>query len=107
MKNVRYKVSDIRDQIDPLDGLGNDNTDEIYTHDEAMLIVEAFEDLLEKNDITIPSPEDDEKDPDNKARLYGSTYSDLLDDVETMIKGILSRHKPDTKVIEDVFSGRV
>lgn len=36
-------------------------------------------------DITLTSPEDDEKDPDNAARLYGSTYYDLLDDTESVV----------------------
>lgn len=34
----------------------------IYTHDEAALIIEKFEDVLSQYDIHIPSPEDDERD---------------------------------------------
>lgn len=51
----------------------------IYTRDEAMLIVEMFEDVLDTYNIKVPSPEDDEREPDNEAKLYGSVYSDLLD----------------------------
>ena len=54
----------------------------IYTRDEAMLIVEMFEDVLDTYNIKVPSPEDDEREPDNEAKLYGSVYSDLLDNVE-------------------------
>ena len=46
----------------------------IFTHDEAMQILELFEDVLEEHDITIPSPEDDDREEDNTARLYGSVY---------------------------------
>lgn len=49
----------------------------IYTHDEAMLIVEMFEDILSEYNIHIPSPEDDEREPDNMVGLYGYTYSDV------------------------------
>ncbi len=79
----------------------------IYTHDEAMLIVEMFEDILIQHNIKIPSPEDDERELDNDAALYGSTYSDLLDSVEDKLIEILKRHTLNTKVIRDEFSGTV
>lgn len=79
----------------------------IYTHDEAMLIVEMFEDVLNKYGITVPSPEDDEKEANNEAALYGSTYSDLLDGVEEKLIEMLGNHKPDTEVVEYEFSGTV
>ena len=41
----------------------------IYTHDEAMLIVEMFEDVLDTYNIKVPSPEDDERELDNEAKL--------------------------------------
>jgi hypothetical protein len=81
--------------------------DMIYTHDEAMLIVEMFEDILIQHNIKIPSPEDDERELDNDAALYGSTYSDLLDSVEDKLIEILKRHTLNTKVIRDEFSGTV
>lgn len=79
----------------------------IYTHDEAMLIVEMFEEVLCANGIKVPSPEDDEREPDNEAALYGSTYSDLLDDVETALVEMLAKHTPSTEVVEGEFSGTV
>lgn len=78
----------------------------IYTHDEAMLIVGMFEDLLTENNIKLPSPEDDERDPDNDAALYGSTYSDLLDAVEQQIIDILNKHEEGVEVVTGMFSGR-
>lgn len=79
----------------------------IYTHDEAMHIVEMFENLLCEYDIKIPSPEDHERDPEDDAGLYGSTYSDLLDAVESEIIDLLNKHKPSTEVIPYEFSGMV
>lgn len=64
----------------------------IYTRDEAMVIVELFENVLDKYDITIPSDEDDERDPDNTARLYGSTYYGLVDAVENALILMLVDH---------------
>lgn len=79
----------------------------IYTHDEAMLIVEMFEDVLSKYNISIPSDEDDEREEDNMVGLYGSTYSDLFDSVEEKICSILARCKRGEKIIENEFSGTV
>ena len=41
----------------------------IYTHDEAMLIVEMFEDVLSKYNISIPSDEDDEREEEKMVGL--------------------------------------
>lgn len=79
----------------------------IYTHDEAMLIVEMFEDVLSKYNISIPSDEDDEREEDNMVGLYGSTYSDLFDSVEENICSILARCKRGEKIIENEFSGTI
>lgn len=79
----------------------------IYTHDEAMLIVEIFEDVLSKYNISVPSNEDDERENDNLIGLYGSTYSDLLDRVEEKICSILARCRRGEKIIENEFSGTV
>lgn len=79
----------------------------IYTHDEAMLIVEMFEDVLSKYNISIPSNEDDEREEDNMIGLYGSTYSDLLDSVEENICSLLARCRRGEKIIENEFSGTV
>lgn len=40
----------------------------IYTHDEAALIVEEFETVLEKYGVKIPSPEDDEREKPSSAK---------------------------------------
>lgn len=90
-----------------LEGRGEGRERVIYTHDEAAQIVEMFEDLLEAHDITVPSPEDDEKDKENGARLYGSTYSDLLDSVEEAIIGIADKARRAARIIEQVFSGEI
>jgi hypothetical protein len=79
----------------------------IYTRDEAMLIVEMFENVLDTYNIKVPSPEDDEREPDNEAKLYGSVYSDLLDNVEESLIDLLDRHKKHTVIVTDEFSGTV
>ena len=78
----------------------------IYTHDEAMLILQMFENVLSGYDIKVPSPEDDERAPDDVG-LYGSTYSDLFDSVEGKLIELLDRHKEGTEVIEGKYSGTV
>lgn len=80
----------------------------MYTHDEAARIVDLFESLLDKYNIRIPSPEDDERDEDNEAKLYGSVYSDLLDSVEDELIDILHRYShTDGAIITNVFSGTI
>lgn len=75
----------------------------IYTHEESANIVELFENILDQNGIKIPSPEDDEREPDNAACLYGSTYSDLLDEIEYSLVDMLNRQRDGAKVIADEF----
>lgn len=77
----------------------------IYTHDEASMIVEMFEDVLDKYNIKVPSPEDDEREPDNEAKLYGSVYSNLLDGVEAILIELLGKNR--MTVVEYEFSGMV
>ena len=79
----------------------------IYTHDEAALIVDIFENILDECNNKIPSPEDDEREPDNDAKLYGSVYSRALDEVEDMIYELLRRHKDDTIIVVGEFSGTI
>lgn len=79
----------------------------IYTHDEAARIVDLFEAVLDVYDIIIPSPEDDEREPDNEAKLYGSVYSGLLDSVEEHIINLLQTHRLGVKIIKYEFSGNV
>lgn len=85
----------------------------IYTRDEAARIVEMFEDILVENGISVPSPEDDDRDPDDNLGLYGSVYSDLLDGVENILIGIIIRRGPHGDHIKDLnevitgeFSGK-
>ncbi len=77
----------------------------IYTHDEAAQIIELFESVLCNYGIKIPSPEDDERETDNEAPLYGSVYSELLDDVEAHLVNLLDRHNSSDVIITDEFSG--
>ncbi len=77
----------------------------VFTHDEAAKIVEAFEDVLEKYDVTLPSGDDDERDETNTARLYGDTYSELLDYVEYVLIGMLDKYEACKDVITGAFSG--
>ena len=76
----------------------------IYTRSEAADIVELFEMVLDKYDTRIPSPEDDEREPDNEAKLYGSTYFNLLDEVEAKIVSLLTRiGEGPNEIVEGVF----
>ncbi|MEY8430943.1 hypothetical protein AALC75_10485 [Lachnospiraceae bacterium 48-42] len=81
-------------------------TEQVYTHDIAARIVENFESVLDEQDITLTSPEDDEKELDNTARLYGSTYCDLLDAAESIVIQTLEQAGVSRdKYITDRFSG--
>lgn len=80
--------------------------DAIYTHDEAARIVGMFESVLERYGIKVPSPEDDEREFDNSAAFYGSTYSELLDTTEAALLNILVNHEGRLRnVIPFTFSG--
>ena len=76
----------------------------VLTHKEAADIVELFENLLVKNNIKIPSPEDEEREPDNDAALYGTVYDELLSSVENILINISERVSKGAKVIPDTFS---
>lgn len=79
----------------------------IYTHDKALQIVEEFDNILVKYGIEVPSPEDDERDPDDMVGLYGTTYADLLDIVEDIIIDVLNQHKSDDEILVGKFSGTI
>lgn len=81
------------------------NDDAIYTRDLAADIVELFENILDEHNIKIPSPEDDEREEDNEAKLYGSTYYDLLDYAEYILIGVAKRAQAGAKIITDTFGG--
>ena len=76
----------------------------IYTHDEASRIVQLFEEVLGNYDIKVPSPEDDDREDDNAATLYGSVYSDLLDDVEFELINLIERAKY-SEIVPYEYSG--
>lgn len=84
----------------------------VYTHDVAALILEKFEDLLESKDITVKCADEDEQadresEPDNGARLYGSEYSELLDDVESTVIDAVMDVERGAEIVKDVFSGNM
>lgn len=79
--------------------------DAIYTHDEAARIVGMFESVLERYGIKVPSPEDDEREPDNSAALYGSVYSELLDTTEYLLIQMFERYNSADSIVTDIFSG--
>jgi len=56
---------------------------EVWSRNYAGEICELFEEeIFIKNDICVPSPEDDERDEDDMIGLYGSTWYDFIDMVE-------------------------
>ena len=61
-------------------------------------IVELFEDLLDKHDITIP--DEDRTGDEGEARLYGMTYSNLEDEVLHILSQLVLRVKklPDAEI---------
>lgn len=73
----------------------------IYIRQETANILEMFDDLLIKNGIKIPSPEDDEREESNSAALYGSVYSDLFDEIEFILNHIVEETKAGTTVVMD------
>ena len=79
----------------------------IYTYEQAISIVEIFEDLLSEYNIRVPSPEDYQREPDNDAAFYGSIYADLVDKVEERLVDILNQHKVNTKIVINEFSGDI
>lgn len=81
------------------------NKEKIYTHDEAARLLDMFEEVLDRYQIHVPSPEDDEREEDNMVGLYGSTYSNLLDEVEAHLINLLNAKTPDTELVTDIFSG--
>lgn len=77
----------------------------IHTHDEAARIVDAFEEVLSRYNIHVPSPGDDDRDEDNMVGLYGSTYGDLLDYVESKLVDVIDTAKTGAEVVVGEFSG--
>lgn len=73
----------------------------IYTHNEAAEIVELFENILSNADIKVPDVDDNQRDPNNDAVLFGETYSHLLDEVEEHLIHLLK--KSSLPIISGVF----
>lgn len=65
-------------------------------------IVELFEELLEKHNITIP--DEDRTGDESEARLYGCTYYDLEEDVVQILNHLVTNVKkmPDAEI--DVYN---
>lgn len=82
-----------------------ENKDTVFTHDIATHVVDRFEAVLDRYDITVPSPEDDDREPDNNARLYGSVYSELLEAVEVALIDVFKKAKAGAELIPDRYSG--
>ena len=78
-------------------------TKKLYTRSRAARIIDIFENLLEKNKIIIPSPEDDERDPETTGALYGSVYGELLDSVEHELASWVKDVR-NVEMIQGVFS---
>ena len=77
----------------------------INTHDEATRIVECFDEILCRYGIRVPSPEDDEREEENDVALYGSTYGEILDEVEDTLISLLSRAKRGEDIKSYEYSG--
>lgn len=73
----------------------------VYIRNETAHILDMFDDVLTKHGIKVPSPEDDERDEDNDAALYGSVYYDLFDDLEYTLMRIVEQVRAGEEVITD------
>jgi hypothetical protein len=60
----------------------------IYTREVATDIIDKFEDLLDEHNIDIP--DDDRTGDEGEARIYGITFAELLEKVETEIIDLLA-----------------
>lgn len=82
----------------------SNTTETIYTRDIAAHIIETHENILIHNGIRVPSPEDDEREPEDLG-FYGSTYSELLDTLEATLCDILEKKANGARVVACEFSG--
>ena len=65
-------------------------------------IVELFEELLEKHNITIP--DEDRTGDESEAGLYGMTYYDLEEDVVSILNQLVSKVKKHPNEEIDVYN---
>lgn len=63
----------------------------VNTHNMTADIIDHIDNFLGSFGIRVPSPEDSEREPDNDAALYGSTYAELFDTIEPMIVDAVER----------------
>lgn len=76
----------------------------LYTRSIAADILDMVEEVLALYNIKVPSPEDDERDPEDDVGFYGSTYYDLLDNVESYIYSVLEKcNGAEYRVIKNKF----
>lgn len=73
----------------------------VYIKNETANILDMFDDMLSENGIKVPSPEDDEREEDNEAALYGSVYYDLFDEIEYILMHIVEQVQAGEKVVTD------
>lgn len=80
-------------------------TNKLYTRPFAAEIVYLFEKLLDEHGIIIPSPEDSDGRFDyvNFAPIYGTTYSDLADEIERILVNMLRHYDTETEIISFVY----
>lgn len=73
-----------------------------YTRSAAADIVDKFCDVLDAAGISVPSPDDENREP-NSPPLYGQTWDDLVSEVEQMLIDLLSEHGPQTQIVQDKY----
>lgn len=98
-----FRRAEAENTVDILLGF---NRRKVYTHSVAADCLDVYEEILLKHDIRVPSPEDDEREKDD-AGLYGSVYSDLLDDFEDEIINELHSDRADARVLSVLFAAAV
>ena len=84
---------EMRDFFDSIEKGEKAKTKPIYTHNLAADMIELFEDELDKRNIKIP--DEDRTGDESEAAIYGMTYANLLDDVESVIVNYCEQAKVD------------
>ena len=73
----------------------------VYIMNETADILDMFDDMLADNGIKVPSPEDDEREEDNEAALYGSVYWTLFERLENALLDIVEKVKAGEEVVTE------
>lgn len=68
----------------------------------SVAIVELFEDILEAHNIDIP--DEDRTGDESEARLYGMTYSNLEEDVVSLLNDLVTKVKENTDAEIDTYN---